>query len=77
MFPTQQLAEDALIDLWSRHEYTEGQAPITVYQCEDCGQYHFTSKGTMNQRLSNEIASGKIKLERQASKWLDKFRKQK
>jgi hypothetical protein len=77
MFLTQQLAEDALIDLWSKHEYVMGQAPITVYKCEDCGQYHFTSKGIINQRLADEVASGKIKLQREASKWLDKFKKQK
>lgn len=74
MFFTQQQAEDALIELWTKHEYVEGHAPITVYRCEDCGQYHFTSKGTMNEKLSKAIHSGKIKLEREANKWLDKFK---
>lgn len=75
IFASQQLAEDTLIELWAKNEYTSGQAPVAVYRCEDCGQYHLTSKGPMNGSLAKAIESGQIKREREANKWLDKFRK--
>lgn len=75
MFVTQAMAEDALIDSWSRNEYNEGQAPVAIYQCDDCGYFHFTSKGPMNEKLSQNIASGKIKLQREANKWESKWKK--
>jgi hypothetical protein len=75
MFATQVLAEDALIDLWTRNEYTSGHAPITVYKCEDCGEFHLTSQGTVNEKLSEAIKSGKLKLQREAKRWEDKWKK--
>jgi hypothetical protein len=75
VFLTQQLAEDALIEAWGRYNYTSGNGPISFYKCEDCGYYHFTSQGTMNERLAKEIASGKIKLQREASHWERKIKK--
>jgi hypothetical protein len=75
MFATQVLAEDALIDLWTRNEYTPGHAPITVYKCEDCGEFHLTSQGAVNEKLSEAIKSGKLKLHREAKRWEDKWKK--
>lgn len=74
-YPSQLLAEDALIELWSRNDYPAGRGPVSVYQCEDCGDFHFTSKGEMNPRLLEAIASKKISLQKEANKWLDKFKK--
>lgn len=67
-------AEDALIDAHSRHQYS-GTGPVAVYRCEDCGCYHFTSKGKMNERLAQLIASGKIKRQQEANQWVDKLKK--
>ena len=64
VYQTEALAEDALIDAHSRTNYA-GTGPVAVYQCEECGYYHFTSKGKMNERLAQQIASGKIKLQQQ------------
>jgi hypothetical protein len=64
-----------LIELWSRNEYSSVSAPISVYRCDDCGNYHLTSRPPMNPRLSEAIASGKIKLQREGNKWLDKLKK--
>jgi hypothetical protein len=69
------LADDALIDLWSRNEYNPASAPIAVYQCDDCGLFHFTSKGAMSDALSKAISSGKIKKLREAYRWEEKFKK--
>jgi len=60
------LAEDALIDAWGRYNYSIGKGPVNVYQCEDCGNFHFTSKGQMNQRLQMELDSGHIARARRA-----------
>jgi hypothetical protein len=60
------LAEDALIDSWSRNNFTPTNGPINVYVCDDCGTYHFTSKGTINTRLKTELDSGLINKQRLA-----------
>jgi hypothetical protein len=74
VFLTESLAEEALIDAHSRHQYA-GTGPIAVYQCEDCNYYHFTSKGKMNLKLAEHLASGKIKLQQQAYHWAHKLKK--
>lgn len=74
MYKSQELAEDALIDAWIRYRYTEGRGPVAVYLCDDCKQYHLTSKGNMNARLAEHLASGKIALHQEASRWEQKLR---
>ena len=75
MYPSQEIAEDALIEARTQFEYKENQGPIGVYQCEDCGYYHLTSKGKMNDRLATQLKDGKIKLQKEANRWTEKFRK--
>ncbi|MGC4020718.1 MAG: hypothetical protein QM734_01635 [Cyclobacteriaceae bacterium] len=74
VYQTEIIAEEALIDSHSRNNYS-GNGPIAVYKCEECGYYHFTSKGSMNKRLAELIASGKIKLQQQANEWSQKWKK--
>jgi hypothetical protein len=74
IYLTESLAEDALIDTHSRHQYV-GTGPVAVYQCEDCDYYHFTSKGKMNEKLAQLIASGKIKRQQEANQWISKLKK--
>jgi hypothetical protein len=68
------LAEDALLDAWVRNNYSVGTGPITIYQCEDCGNFHFTSKGAMNDRLKRELDSGQIERSRRAFDYERKFK---
>jgi uncharacterized OB-fold protein len=75
MYPSQEIAEEALMEAHTRFEYGKGSGPIAVYQCDDCGHYHFTSQGNMNEKLKKYLASDKIKLQKEANKWADKFRK--
>jgi hypothetical protein len=75
MFASQQLAEEVLIELWSKNEYASGHAPIAIYKCEDCGYYHLTSRGPMNSTLAEALSSGKLKLLREANKWTEKFKR--
>jgi hypothetical protein len=74
VYLTEAMAEDALIDAHSRHQYA-GTGPIAVYQCEDCGYYHFTSKGEMNKKLAEQITGGKIKRQQEANQWMNKLKK--
>lgn len=75
VFLTELLAEDALIDAWSTNTYSSNRGPVSVYRCDDCGCYHFTSQGKMNERLEKEIASGKIKIQREAKHWESRMKK--
>jgi hypothetical protein len=69
------LAEEALIDLWTKNDYPENKGPLTIYRCDDCGQYHMTSRGTMDPKLAQYLSSDKGRINREASKWLDKLKK--
>ena len=74
-FFTEQLAEDVLIELWENNEYASGRGPVAIYKCDDCGYYHLTSKGPMNSKLAEALAEGKLKLQREAHRWLDKWKR--
>lgn len=71
----QQLAEEALIGAHTQFEYREGAGPIAVYLCEDCGNYHLTSRGPMNTRLAELIKDGKINRLKEANQWEGKLKK--
>jgi hypothetical protein len=74
VYLSEALAENALIDAHSSNHYA-GTGPVAIYRCEDCGYYHFTSKGKMNEKLAQQIASGKIKRQQEANQWLNKLKK--
>ena len=74
IYVSQTLAEDALIDAWIRSAHKPGNGPVNVYLCEDCGNFHFTSKGNMNTRLKAELDSGQIARGRRAFEHESKFR---
>ena len=75
LYATAQLAEDVLIELWTRNAYHNNQGPVNYYQCEDCGNYHLTSKGSMNEKLAQYLASDQVRIQREATRWLDKLKK--
>jgi hypothetical protein len=74
IYLTEAIAEDALIDAHSRQQYS-GTGPVNIYRCGECGYYHFTSKGKMNDKLSQLIVNGKIKRQQEANQWLNKLKK--
>jgi hypothetical protein len=74
VFTTQQMAEDVLLELWTKNNYTTQHSPIAVYRCDECGFYHLTSRAPMNEKLSTYLNSSKFKLDKEASKWTDKFK---
>jgi hypothetical protein len=75
VYSSQEMAEEALIQAHIQFNFTTGNGPVAIYKCEDCGYYHLTSKGAMNSKLVAEIKSGKIGLQKEANRWLDKFKK--
>ena len=75
VYPTPEIAEDALIDAHTYFNYAPGKGPVAVYQCEDCGHYHLTSRGSMNPRLAGFIAAGGLKRHKEANRWLDKIKR--
>lgn len=74
MYPTMEIAEDALIEARTQFEYKANQGPIGVYVCDDCGYYHLTSQGKMNDRLAAQLKDGKINLQKEANQWIDKLK---
>ena len=77
VYQTMDVAEDALIDAWIKFDYAPNQGPIAIYRCDDCGYFHFTSKGIMNEKLAKYQTDGKIKLQKRANAWHDKIKKRK
>lgn len=74
VYPSKEIAEEALIEAHSQFDY-KGGGPVSVYQCEDCGYFHFTSKGPMNQKLAELIKYGKLNRSREANQWLNKIKR--
>jgi hypothetical protein len=75
MYPTESIAEEALISAWITYQYTHGNGPVGVYICEECGSFHLTSQGPINKKLEQAIASGKIQKSKEINAWLDKMRR--
>jgi hypothetical protein len=71
---TEVLAEEALIEARIQFDYPANRGPIAIYKCEDCGYFHLTSQGTINERLKTYLASGKIDKQKEANRWLDKLK---
>lgn len=74
-YPTKELAEEALLENWSRNYHNSQSGPINVYQCDDCGEYHFTSKGEINPILQSEDNIKRINRSREANFWEGKFKR--
>jgi len=75
MYQSHELAVDALIHARTRFEYAHNTGPVAVYKCEDCGCYHLTSQGKMNETLEKYLAEGKIQLQKEGNRWLDKLKR--
>lgn len=71
-YDTKELAEDALIEHRSRHYHNENSGPINVYECRDCGTYHFTSQGEISDLIKEN--KSKIDANREANYWERKLK---
>lgn len=71
-FESREEAEEALVENHIHYKHRSGMGPLNVYPCMDCGQWHFTSKGPMNQQLQD--ARARIEKMQKHDFWKDKFR---
>lgn len=69
VFDTQELANEALINNHIVNDYKPNEGPLNVYQCDDCGLWHFTSKGSKSDLLDDQEVIERIKKERLATYW--------
>ncbi|MFM7193717.1 MAG: hypothetical protein ACKOYP_02915 [Bacteroidota bacterium] len=74
LYPDEPTALVALLEVWGRTPFRAGEGPKTVYRCEDCGNWHFTSKGATHPELEAYMRSPEFLLKRKASDWEDRFR---
>ena len=73
-FESRELAIEALIQNHIRFNHNPGQGPQNVYECGDCGQFHFTSRSPAAQELEDPDVQERIAKERRALQWEQKFR---
>ena len=45
------------------------------YVCNDCGEYHLTSQGSLHEMISRPEVQDRIRLERRSQEWEGKFRR--
>ena len=69
MYETQLLAVEALIQNHIINNYRAGQGPINVYQCDECGNWHFTSKGVKSEIFDDPEMIKMIEREKRALNW--------
>lgn len=75
VYQTHELAEEALIGAHINFQFGKGKGPIGVYQCEDCGLFHLTSQGIINQRLAKLINEGEIQKQKEANWWEERSKR--
>lgn len=68
------LAEEALIQHHIMNDYKIGEGPINVYECQECGNWHFTSKGPESELFNDPDVIKRINVERRAFLWEQKLR---
>lgn len=75
IYITESLAVDALIEANTQFQFGNHQGPIAVYLCEECGHFHLTSQGKINEQLEGLMKEGKLKKMREAAQWENKLRR--
>jgi hypothetical protein len=73
VFLTTYDAEESLIQAWVNFDYRVGNGPISIYECEDCGNYHLTSRPPMCDGLQEALDSGYIQKEKRSRDWERRF----
>ncbi len=68
---SEELAVTALLE--ARIKF-DANTSITVYCCDDCGQWHLTSKGIVHPKLASALQAGKINRQKEADYWERKLR---
>ena len=74
-FQSYENAVEALIAARTKFNYRDGNGPIAVYRCDECGLYHLTSQGPMNESLKRSLNDGSIDRQKQAEHWEQRLKK--
>lgn len=70
---SKELAEEALVENRARNNFGAAAGPINIYECEVCHNFHFTSKGTPHEMLSDPEVQTKIDRMKIQHHWERKF----
>ncbi len=73
-YSSEAIAVEALIEAHVHFNYGKRSGPVAVYQCDECGQFHLTSTGTINEKLQQYLADGTLEKLRRARVWSDKWK---
>jgi hypothetical protein len=68
---SEELAVTALLEARVRFD---ANTSTTVYRCEDCDQWHLTSKGNIHPKLASALKSGEVSKQKEADYWERKLR---
>ena len=75
VFQTHDDAVDALLAARTKFDYRQGHGPVSVYHCDDCGFFHLTSKGPMNETLKKSLNDGSIDRKKEADDWEERLKR--
>ena len=70
-YVTETLAVNALVE--ARIKFDANTA-VAVYCCEECGQWHLTSRGPTHPKLASALQTGTVKRQKEADYWERKLR---
>ena len=71
IYPTEEIAVEALLQARIRFD---SNTAISVYECDDCNNWHLSSKGEMNVKLKDAIKSGKLDQEKKKLDWEERYK---
>ena len=73
-FQDEFMALEALMNNHAQNFHKRESGPINIYQCDHCGDWHFTSKGEIHPDLRKDETQLRIKTERLGAHWERKLR---
>jgi hypothetical protein len=73
-YDSEAIALEALFQHHIRQHHPDGRGPINIYECDHCGQWHFTSKGDRHPELDTPEGKARIKKEREGTYWERRLR---
>ena len=73
-FAGESVALEALIQNHIINDYLPNEGPVNVYECHQCGYWHFTSKGLKNAIFKDADTLKRIQQERRANYWERKLK---
>lgn len=75
MFPSRELAEEALIAARTIYKVRESSGPQSVYLCNDCGEWHLTSRNAPDSPVNNPETKERISRQVESDFWEQKFKR--